>query len=85
VLTGGIKTLAASQSGKVFGLSFELVDNGRTYKVSWLGLSAEADLAAAEGMLRQRQPANYAVRQTSRVKEGMTYLNLEIAGLPKAA
>jgi hypothetical protein len=56
--------------------------NAREYNLTWLGLSSPEDLLAAEALLRHGKPMDFAVRQTMRERDGMTYTNLELAGLP---
>ena len=83
VSIGATRTLKTNANGRIFGLSFAVrTPNAREYNLTWLGLSSPEDLLAAEALLRHGKPMDFAVRQTMRERDGMTYTNLELAGLP---
>ena len=84
-LSGDVRTLVTGKS-KVFGVSFPVrAEDGREYKLSWLGIADAQEAAEAQAFLRSRDELTFAVRQSKSVKDGWTYLNLEVAGLPQAA
>ena len=82
---GESRTLVTSKN-RVFGISFTVNgSSGREYKLSWLGLANGDEALAAQNYLRRGASFNFAVRQTKSQKDGYTYLNLEVVGLPEAA
>ena len=82
---GGFRVLMTGKS-KVFGVGFTIrCDDGRELKLSWLGLAHEDEAMAAQTYLSGDRDFEFAVRQSKSQKDGWTYLNLEVVGLPKAA
>ena len=82
VFAGELKPLLSGE--RTFGLGFKVqeVGSGKEYRLSWIGLSAEDELVAAEAMLRRGEPLNFPVRQVTRESRGTTYHNLDVAGMP---
>jgi len=84
-LWGEVRTLVTSKK-RVFGISFSVQSTAsRDYKVSWLGLANDEEAVTAQKFLSSGGTFNFAVRQTKSQKDGYTYLNLEVVGLPLAA
>lgn len=82
---GEVRTLVTGKA-KVFGVSFAVKsDKGREYKLSWLGISDADEAVEATHYLKSAREFDFAVRQSKSQKDGWTYLNLEVVGLPKAA
>ena len=84
VLAGNIRVLKVGATQRPFGIAFDLAEDaglGRKFNICWAGLATEDEFAAAEAVLRAKRPTDYAVRQVIKQRDGMAYVNLDLAGL----